>query len=59
VWRTDGSLVETVDEDPQRLILFLPNAEERKCCGLMWTVAGEVSSEHMGEGVKAFNGVWR
>jgi len=25
----------------------------------MWTAAGEISSEHVGEGVKAVNGIWR
>jgi len=25
----------------------------------MWAVAGEVSGEHVGEGVKAIDGVWR
>ena len=40
-----------------RLILFLSDAKEREGCGLMWTAASEISSEHMGEGVKAVNGI--
>ena len=59
VGRAEGSLPETVDERLQRLILFMYDADEREGCGLMWTDVGEMSSEHVGEAVKAVNGVWR
>jgi len=59
VWRAEGGLAEMVDEGLQRLVLFLSDTEEREGCGLMWTATGEVSSEHVREGVKAVNGVWR
>jgi len=59
VWRAEGGLAETVGEGLQRLVLFLSDAEEREGCSLRWTVASEVSSEHVGEAVKAVNGVWR
>ena len=54
-----GGLAEAVYEGPQRLVLILSDAEEREGCGLMWTAAGEMSSEHGGEGVKAVNGIWQ
>jgi len=55
----EGGLAETVDEGPQCLVLVLSDTEERKSCGLMWTAADKVSSEHVEERVKAVDGVWR
>ena len=38
--------------------MFLSDAKKRDGCSLMWAVAGEVSSQHVGEGVKVVDGVW-
>jgi len=59
VWCAKGSLTEAVDESPKRLVLFLSDAKKGYGYSLMWAVAGEVSCEHVGEGVKAVDGVWR
>jgi len=57
VWYEEDGPAKAVDEDSQRLILFLSDVEEREGCGLIWAIAGEVSSEHMGEGVEVVDGV--
>ena len=51
----EGGLAEAVYEGPQHLFLFLSDTKEREGCGFMWTTA----SKHVGEGVKAVNGIWR
>jgi len=42
VWGTKGCLTETIDKCPERLTLFLPNAQEGDCSGLMWAAASEM-----------------
>jgi len=59
VWCAKGSLTETVNESPERLMLFLSDAKKGDGCSLMWATTGEVSGKHVGEGVEAVNGVWR
>ena len=58
MWCAEGNLTEAIDESQKRLVLFLFDAKKRDGCGLMWAPAGEVSSEHVGEGVEAVGGVW-
>ena len=58
MWCAEGNLTKAVDESSERLILFFSNAKKRDGCSLMWAAAGEVSSEHVGEGVKVIDGVW-
>jgi len=58
VWCVEGRLIEAVNESLKRLVLFLSDAKKRDGCGLMWAAASEVSGEHVGEGVKAVDGVW-
>ena len=58
MWCAEGGLVEAVDEGLQRLVFFMFDAEEREGCGLMWAAVADVSSEHVGGGVEAINGVW-
>ena len=57
MWCSEGRLTETVNESPEHLVLFLFNAKKRYGCGLMWAAVGEVSGEHVEEGVKAVDGV--
>jgi len=59
VWCAKVSLTEAVNESPEHLVLFLSDAEKCDCCSLMWAAAGEVNGKHVGEGVKAIDGVWR
>ena len=54
----ESGLAEAVYEGPQHLVLFLFDAEEKEGCGLMWAAVSEMSSKHVGEGVKAVNGIW-
>ena len=58
MWCAEGTLTEAVDQSLERLVLFLSDAKKRDGCNLMQVAAGEVSSEHVGEGVKAVDGVW-
>jgi len=58
VWGAKGSLAEAIDKCPERLSLFLPDAEEWYCSSLMWAAASEVSGEHVWEGVEAVDRVW-
>ena len=55
----ESGLAKAVYEGPQRLVLFLSDAKERVGCGLMWATTSEMSSKHVGEGVKAVNGIRR
>ena len=42
VWGAKGCLTEMVDECPEWLTLFLPDAYEGYCSSLMWAAASEM-----------------
>jgi len=47
VWGAKGSLAEAIDKCPERLTLFLPDAEEGYCSSLVWAATSEVSGKHV------------
>jgi len=47
VWGAKGSLAEAIDECPERLTLFLPDAEEGDCSSLVWATASKMSCKHV------------
>jgi len=55
----EGGLAEVVYESLQRLVFFLSDAKEGEICGLIWAAASEMSSKHVGKGVKTVNEVWQ
>jgi len=60
VWGAKSCLTEAIYERSEWFALLLSNAQEGDCGSLMWAVASEMGGEHMGESVKAVDGVgWK
>jgi len=47
VWGAKDNLAEAIDECPERLTLFLPDAEEGNCSSLVRAAASKVSCTHV------------
>ena len=47
VWGAKGGLAEAIDECPERLTLFLPNADEGDCSSLVWVATSKMSCKHV------------
>ena len=58
MWGAKGNLAESIYKCPERLALFLSDAEEWYCSSLMRAAANEVSGKHVWERVEAVDRVW-
>ena len=60
MWCAKSYFTEAIYERSEWFALFLFNAQEGDCGGLVWAAASEVGGEHVGEDVETVDGVrWK